>query len=381
MPAAMPASTTETSAPARTGKGERPRISYGGVDYYLPAPRDQIAVPKGLQPYTVVKGDTLWGISKRFLNDPFLWPLLWEVNVATIPNPHRIYPGQQIVFPSGTFVPSGTPGQPSGPNNPLSARAFRMAEPENPDYIRGGLAFEDSFDPGAPRPAANETMMATAGFISPSDYEGPRIVDAELPHIDISERDVVYLDIGSQNGVQPGSFFEIVRQKRKVFRPGTYNQIGVMMVQIGRLQVVCAQEESSIAVITKAYSEVVVGDFIVPYRPRVAPVTTGSPETDACIPARGTIRGQILDTRKGGYKTSDAVAIQTGDVVYVDVGQSDSVTPVQYFVVFHTSRLGGRYPMLPVGEMVVLAVEQNTATGVITDLRQDIALGDYVQLK
>ena len=47
--------------------------------------------------YTVKKGDTLWDISKKFLNSPWYWPELWEVNSnIPIPNPHLIYPGQRI---------------------------------------------------------------------------------------------------------------------------------------------------------------------------------------------------------------------------------------------------------------------------------------------
>jgi hypothetical protein len=376
-PEAAPGATAATK---RWPKSERPKISYGGVDYYLPAPRDQIPIPANLPPtYTIVKGDTLWHISRRFLGDPFLWPLLWEVNVATVPNPHLIYPGQQLVFPKGTFMPTGP--QVAGIEHPLAGRAFRGMEAEPPEYIRGGFAFEDMFDPHAPRRSAPESTMATAGFISPSDYEGPRIAEAELPHVGIGERDVVYLDIGSSNGVAAGSVFEVIRQRRPVYRPGTYVQVGVLMIQVGRIQVVCVQDNTSIALVTKAYTGLERGDFIIPYRPREAPMTTGSPETDACQPARGEIRGRILETKKGGWQTSNAVIVATGDVVYLDIGQQDNVTPGQYYVVFHPSRLGSRYPMLQVGEAVILAVEQDTATAMVTDLRQEITVGDYVQLK
>src|SRR5450631_1372373 len=73
--------------------------------------------------YVIKQGDTLWGLSDRFIKDPNYWPNMWSKN-SLITNPHVIYPGQKVrVFPDRLeFLPKDEYGNRSA-TAPSSAAA------------------------------------------------------------------------------------------------------------------------------------------------------------------------------------------------------------------------------------------------------------------
>ncbi len=364
----------------------RPSVTYDGVEYFLPAPRDKIVLPTGIPAtHTVVAGDTLWGIARQYLQDPFLWPLVWEANIDQVSNPHLIYPGQVLALLEGTVVPAGTEGGTPASReslNILSLRAFRGKGRETIAFAGTRLAYEDLFDPHGRRPGTSDTVVNTAGFIAakPLSVVG-QIIDAELPFPQIAIRQVVYLDVGTENDIVAGQELEILRQRRSVYHPVTEKPLGTLFRQVGRVRVVCAKAKTSIAVVSKAYFAVHRGDLVTPYTPRQSPMTVGSPESDVCQPAQGDISGYIVDAAESPEGTLEAALLGPGDVVYIDAGKADSVEPGQYYVIFRPSRLGPEFPEIQVGEMMVVAAEDRTATSVIVRIRQEVQVGDRIQLK
>ena len=63
-----------------------------------PAPKKQAASPGGTV-YTVVKGDCLWNIAKKFYGSGAKYTLIYNANKGIVKNPSLIYPGQVLTIP------------------------------------------------------------------------------------------------------------------------------------------------------------------------------------------------------------------------------------------------------------------------------------------
>ena len=71
----------------------------GGSDDMVSGGSSQLGGDTGDQSYTVVKGDTLSAIAKRYYGKASLWRTLHEANRDQIPNPDLIRPGQVLRIP------------------------------------------------------------------------------------------------------------------------------------------------------------------------------------------------------------------------------------------------------------------------------------------
>ena len=53
----------------------------------------------GSKTYTVVSGDSLSKIAKRFYGDAGQWKKIHAANIDKVPNPDLIHPGQELTIP------------------------------------------------------------------------------------------------------------------------------------------------------------------------------------------------------------------------------------------------------------------------------------------
>lgn len=63
-------------------------------------PAENSPAPSTNKTYTVVKGDCLWNIAKKFYGNGSKYTVIYDANKSKIKNPNLIYPGQVLTIPA-----------------------------------------------------------------------------------------------------------------------------------------------------------------------------------------------------------------------------------------------------------------------------------------
>ncbi|MEL6349315.1 MAG: LysM domain-containing protein [Myxococcota bacterium] len=320
----------------------------------------QDSISAGANAYVVQPGDTLWDISTRFLGEPYFWPRLWSINTQ-ITNPHWIYPGNPIYFQMGTDLEP--PAIAFG-----SAAPILTADPiSQPRAVTCGpdLRFMDSW---------TSDVYSAPGFLSdPEDVEVyGTVARARSPHVSLAENDLLYLDVDDPKAFECGDVVSIFRRvQRKVRHPSDANRrFGDMYRVVGEAVVVHRYGDYLSAEVRDATAEIGRGDLVGPALPLRVEVDVRRPS--------GDLDGHIV-----ARLNTDAELIATREIVFLDRGRSDGVRQGDSFYVvqqFDESTLERETDLPPavIGRVVVLRVDEDASTAVITDAARSINVGDQL---
>lgn len=301
--------------------------------------------------YVIKKGDTLWGLSERFIKDPFYWPDMWSKN-NQITNPHFIYPGQKVrVFSDRIeIVPKeevATGGQ--------KAAAGKAEE------ISQEVAEEKTFVIHGREGYLQENEVPPAGYI----------IGVHHNRIVAGEDDIVFTDIGLRDGAKQGDKFSIFQKAESVSHPFTNEIMGNKIVPLGMLQLTDIEQKSSRAIISKSFKEVSPGSYLLPY-------TNGKPREVALKMPNRDLKGYVIESYSG------ANTIAAGDIVYIDLGTAKGAEPGNLLyivrdVVLDQRYVQGRVERLPqelVGALVILEAGKKTSMAIVVKSIDAIYKGD-----
>lgn len=362
----------------------------------LPAPP-----PEGTEVHVVQAGDTLWALAKQYLGDPYLWPQIWEKNQYVL-DAHWIYPGDPLtlgvtVQPAATEGTAGMGGDEAGgeviATEPLPTAEEAAAE----DPLAGMFAPAKS---GAPTPLGWEDDLYCTGFIGEeeeswaftltgSEYEAlsPKltssrgvspegvfgVVDTVKYRLDVS--DIVYLDGGRSGGLEAGALLTAVLPLQKIYHPGSRKVAGRLYNYLGRVRVLSVQETSAIGEIVHSCTGMVVGARLIPFEPEPVPLARRT----GLRPLNDPTTESLKDAPVILWAHLGTVSIAQDQIVYVDRGFEENVSPGDLFTIYRENREG--FPPVVLGELAVLSVRRHTAMARVLESRFPIYVGDRLEAK
>ena len=327
-------------------------------------------IPEGAAYYIVVRGDTLWDIAGRYLKNPYLWPQIWDQN-KYVTDAHWIYPGDPLVLPKLAVVAEQA-GLAPGEGLPEGiAEEGEVALGEAPGAGEAGAA-------AALGPVTEELSLQCAMYIvQDREDESLYLVGSEqgADKMALSERDIVYLNKGSNAGVKAGDLYTLHHVAYPVRHPVSGKKLGTKIETTGWVKVILVQEDTACAVIEQACLDVHAGDYLKPFEKVNVPMVVRRAPAECCEPANGKIARHVVDLQ------DDATIAGTGQFVTIDAGTDDGVAPGNVFAVYRI-----QYPSVPtprdaVGEATVVSVRERTATAKLTYARKEVMVGDEVELR
>lgn len=303
--------------------------------------------------YTVVKGDTLWDISGKFLRDPWRWPEVWQGN-PQVENPDLIYPGDVLVM---TFV-DGRPVLKSLRRGTVKLSPTARGTPYDAIPV---------IDPAAISAYINSPLVTDENEMKNAGY----IVDGFDNRLVLGRYDQFYAR----------NILDTEADEYRVFRPGRHfvdpvsgESLGWEAIHLGDANMLKAGDPSRFT-LTKTYEDVTLRDRLRPIYDKEA-----LPFFFPKAPENENIRGIILETPNKATELGamsvvalnlgEREGVQTGDVFRIksqSVSKKDPMTGEKY-----------RIPEEKVGLAMVFRTFEKVSYALITDTSRQVRPGDVV---
>jgi LysM repeat protein len=338
------------------------------------APRGGLALaPNAPDNYVVKRGDTLWGIAKVFLRDPWYWPEIWQVN-PQVKNPHLIYPGDtlRLVYINGqpkVIVQRGELQFEQGND----ARVEPRVRSQPYDGAVTTIPYE-----------AVAAFMSKPSVLSEEQIKGaPYVLATRDLHLVITDGNTVYAR-GFTEPAELGMHYNMVRVGDALRDPDDNRVIGYDGIYLGTGHVT-RQGDPVTLVMTESARETEAGDKLIPGGVDV-------PLDFVPSPPKVKINGVIISVTDG----QDVIGQY--QVVVINRGARDGLVAGNVLGVYDTgpviddnykkgflnsmSHLGQKKVQLPserTGTFMVFKTFDNLSYGLVMEATNLIQLNDKVE--
>jgi Flagellar assembly protein T, C-terminal domain len=255
------------------------------------------------------------------------------------------------------------------------------------------------------------TSVYCSGFVKDTRLPGDLYVlsgEQAGYKVVFGQRENVYINHGSDNGVRVGDRFMVMRQTEDPNRGDWFkgqtkvqNAMGALYADIGQLRVVSVLPKTAVAEVIFSCDYMQRGDIVRPFEERPVPPFKEPGTFDHFAPVSGKPVGTVVNTRS--YQESSG----QGTTMYVNLGAAQGVKVGDYIRLFryngndietapqsrgYATEIYGfgsspakyQWKDLPrevLGEGIVLNASRNAATVFVTYSSAEIYPGDNVEIE
>ncbi len=253
--------------------------------------------------HIVVPGDTLWGISGKFLKEPWRWPEIWRMNREEIKNPHRIFPGDVIILERDS---QGKPW--------LRLQSARLLPTIHSTRIAEAIP---AIPPNVIRPFLSDPLIVEANSLN----SAARIVATQQDRVYLGNGDLAYV----ANADPSREDWQIYRNGKPLEDPDTNEILGYEAFYLGTARQREPGEPATFEIVTMK-QEIGRGDRLLPaIRPPLVAYVPHKPD----FPVNGRVisvyggveaagRGSIVTINRGardGIEIGHVLAIERNRTV------------------------------------------------------------------
>jgi LysM repeat protein len=322
--------------------------------------------PNAPDNYVVKRGDTLWGIAKVFLRDPWYWPEIWQVNPQD-QNPHLIYPGDtlRLVYIQGR------------PTIMLQRGDAARVLPRIRSQPLEGAVTTIPYETVA-------AFMSKPSVLAKEQIQGaPYVLASRDMHVVMADGDTLYAR-GFQGPVELGAHYNVVRIGDALRDPDDNSILGYDGIFTGAGHVTRAGDPATL-IMTESARETEDGDKL---------FAGGVDVPLDFIPSapKMSTNGRIISVSNG------VSVIGQYEVVVINRGAADGLVPGNVLAVFQAgelvpdtqskgflngmSRLGAKKVRLPderTGTFMVFKTFDHLSYGLIMEATNVIRVADRVE--
>ncbi|MBP3194432.1 MAG: LysM peptidoglycan-binding domain-containing protein [Cardiobacteriaceae bacterium] len=332
-------------------RADRPEEVCNGTRQ-VAAPQDAFG-DRQVYRYIVKRGDTLWGISKRFLANPWLWKSIWYNN-PQVRNPHLIYPGDVLTIVNVNGEKRVTIGE---------AGAYR----------NGGAA-PISFAGDAIAPFALKTQILTDSAIKSL----PTVFGNAGDYLTLTQEQEVF----AQTAELPAGVTEF-----DVYRPGEAigeykgnqlaRRIGTQMDYIGKVGVIGQDVETANTKLKPidAVKPILEGDLLLPASSDHLDTSIFFPKAPSGVCSRGYFIANL---------NKETMSIKEFDTVITSFGADNDAQVGDIWKIVRPGPkrvINGKSIQVPgkeIGYLMIIKVYEEFSIGFVLDSTQNIDITDHL---